>query len=94
MAERIPCCVPFCRRTRRPWNDPTSTHRWVCGTHWRHVSKTKKRRMSWALRRWNKLTCRGAGGTETVKARALSRIWWRTFEHACTEAIEAAAGIA
>lgn len=93
MTDRIPCVVIGCRRSRKPWSDG-SDHRWVCGTHWRHVSKVKKRRMSWALRRWNKITGRGAAHTNDVRAQALSRIWWRTFDTACKEAIEAAVGIA
>jgi hypothetical protein len=90
---RIHCVALGCRRTRKPWGDGRET-RWVCGTHWRLVSKVKKRRMSKALRKWNKITCHGAGGTETRLARRWCRIWWMTFEAACKEAIEASVGIA
>ena len=31
--KRIPCCVPFCRRTRKP----DQYDQWICGVHWRLV---------------------------------------------------------
>jgi hypothetical protein len=40
MTDRIPCCVPFCRRTRR--NDGRFSE-WICGAHWRLVDKKLKR---------------------------------------------------
>lgn len=39
MTERISCCVPFCRRTTR--NDGTFSE-WICGKHWRLVSRKAK----------------------------------------------------
>lgn len=39
MTGRIPCCVPFCRRT-------ISVGRfseWICGPHWRLVGKRARR---------------------------------------------------
>ena len=36
---RIPCCVPFCRRTCRC--DGTFSE-WICGNHWCSVSKRAK----------------------------------------------------
>lgn len=93
MNERRCCIVPFCRRTRKPWGDGSET-RWVCGIHWRHVSKVKKRRMSRALRVWNKVTACGERNMNSKAAFRWNRIWWATFDRACKEAVEAAAGIA
>jgi hypothetical protein len=39
MAERMPCCVPFCRRTRR--NDGRFRE-WICAIHWRAVPRRLK----------------------------------------------------
>jgi hypothetical protein len=38
-SDRIPCCVPFCRRTRR---DDGSFSEWICGKHWALVSRKAK----------------------------------------------------
>jgi len=39
MTARIPCCVPFCRRTTR--NDGSFTE-WICAKHWRLVGRKAK----------------------------------------------------
>lgn len=47
MTERIRCLVPFCRRT-------TAAGRfseWVCGRHWRQVSRRLRTRYHRAKRR-------------------------------------------
>lgn len=37
MPDRIPCCVPFCRRTRKP-----GCSEWICQTHWAAVPKSMR----------------------------------------------------
>jgi hypothetical protein len=41
-ADRLPCCVPHCRRTRRA--DGTFSE-WICGKHWLATSRAWRRRM-------------------------------------------------
>lgn len=46
MAERLSCCVPFCRRTR-----PAGEYsEWICAKHWRHVDQ----RLRWLHRSWTR----------------------------------------
>lgn len=40
--SRVPCVVPFCRRTTKAGN----FREWICGKHWRPVS----RRLKWLKR--------------------------------------------
>jgi hypothetical protein len=40
MTDRLPCCVPFCRRTTR---DDGRFSEWICGAHWRLVDKELRR---------------------------------------------------
>lgn len=35
--DRIPCCVPFCRRTRKP-----GCSEWICQTHWAPVPRSMR----------------------------------------------------
>lgn len=42
---RLPCCVPFCRRTTAgPFGE------WICGKHWASVSRQTKRRRRCVMR--------------------------------------------
>lgn len=41
MADRHPCCVPYCRRTIAAAKLPEG-HEWICGKHWPLVSKAAK----------------------------------------------------
>lgn len=36
--NRVPCCVPHCRRTRKPGGGQF----WICGIHWRFVPMAVK----------------------------------------------------
>lgn len=76
--DRIPCCVPFCRRTRR--ND-IGFEEWICDDHWRAVPAPMRRVYSRALRRYR----RGVGGYGEPESRL-----WRRLRRA---AVEAAAGL-
>ena len=85
---RVPCIVPFCRRTRRRCRDEDDQARWICGKHWRHVSRTKKLLMRRCARRW-----RAIPDKRTWRAYHWNRLFWHTFDAAAREAIEAAGGI-
>jgi hypothetical protein len=52
---RIPCIVPFCRRTISPSGPHTGATEWICANHWRLVPRTWKRRLSLFKRhqRWD-----------------------------------------
>ncbi len=81
--DRIPCVVPFCNRTRKPW----PVCEWICGNHWRLISSTSKRVLFRLHRRMRK------AGTvqELVCLRKREGRIWNTIKK---QAIEAAAGIA
>jgi len=97
--ERLPCCVPFCRRTTRagPFRE------WICGKHWRLVSRKTKTRRRMAERIVARADARFAVQYEAQgctfreeqlrrcdAARGLARVSW---ERCKAEAIEAAMGI-
>lgn len=106
-ADRLCCCVPFCRWTRgqRKGKPPIRPdEEWICGPHWaavparlKHRKRLHRRFVRRELRRqplaaeWWKLP---SGSPERIKAIcmwALSRTIWRRCMRA---AIEAAGGIA
>lgn len=79
------CLVPFCKH----WTERFSeAGEWICGQHWRHVSRTKKRRLRLAYRRWCETT------PKSLAQGRWSQIWHIVWHRAKSEAIEAAAGIA
>lgn len=47
MAERLRCCVPFCRRTTGRYEPPTE---WICADHYKLVPAKLKRLRTKALR--------------------------------------------
>lgn len=58
--ERVPCCVPGCRRSHKPASFPE----YICATHWpltdrklRRVMFRARRQRDWetAARAWRKL---------------------------------------
>lgn len=94
MTLRLTCLVPFCRRTRgqRKGEPPIKPgEQWVCGSHWRHVAKTKKVRR----RRIRKLLVKAQAQPNRDRAiLRLRRMYWALWAEMVAEAIEAAAGIA
>jgi hypothetical protein len=76
---RIPCVVPFCRRTTAR----ADFDQWLCGDHWRLTDKASRRVYGRHLRRWRRY------GTASYGP-AAARIWRRL----CAQAIQRAAGIA
>lgn len=84
VVERLPCCVPFCRRTTAA----VRFDEWICAKHWSLVSprsKARKRKIAGLLRRAER---RGLNKPQiwTAAGRA-----WDTCK---AEAVERAAGIA
>ncbi|KAB0269007.1 hypothetical protein FEZ63_02555 [Microvirga brassicacearum] len=78
MSDRISCCVPFCRRTRK--ND-LGFLEWICGDHWRGVPKPMRQAYGRVTRRFR----RGLGEYGSRGDRL-----WRRVKRA---AIERAVGI-
>ncbi|HTE38026.1 MAG TPA: hypothetical protein VK630_15910 [Reyranella sp.] len=95
MAERLACCVPFCRRTFRqdkagtPWPEGSQV---ICGKHWRLASATMRRRYS----RLKRLHARGITSRHGRRPYHLNVAYVvrRCFERIVKQAIERAAGIA
>lgn len=90
--KRLHCLVPFCRRTRgqRKGEPPIRPGKeWICGVHWRHVSRFKKRHRARLLRLIRKAEKLNRTSVEThLRDRFLSL--WAEMKR---EAIEAAGGI-
>lgn len=93
MRERIPCVVPFCRRTMNA--DGHSTEH-ICGKHWRHADRDLRRRYN-KLKRWAEPLLEMAPDKHSPAARAeiiatvdeLYEMWGRLK----CQAIEGAMGI-
>ena len=97
--DRIPCCIPFCRRTAPRERHPNATEI-ICGKHWRTAAKQKRRVYSRAQRAWCRAAAREiapgsyANAADLVRAmRAWHRVerLWGAMK---TEIIQIAAGIA
>lgn len=89
MTKRISCCVPFCAHTRgdRKGQPPLKEgDEWICGDHWRLVSKVLKRRRS-KLKRYRRRL------HPSPKVDRLFEIDDRLWLAAKKQAIEKAAGI-
>jgi hypothetical protein len=50
--DRLPCLVPWCRRTRKREH----FREWICGKHWTLVDRDLRRRFSRSRRLWQKAT--------------------------------------
>lgn len=93
-ADRIHCCVPFCRR----WMRSESSDEMICAEHWRRIPLARRKvwnRIRFALdpdyrRRWRKpprwLTAISRGALHGRDRAALNRLW----ESLKREAIERA----
>jgi hypothetical protein len=82
-ADRVPCIVPFCRRTMAA--DKLAPYReHICMIHWRAVSARTK----WIRRRVKAKVAR-IGWTPAMQV-----LEGRTWDRAKRQAIEAAGGIA
>jgi len=80
MSERLRCCVPFCRRTRK--NVDPHMAEWICGDHWRLLDLRHRRVYGRYTRHWRRF---GADrNSEAV---------WRIWCWIKRKAIERAMGI-
>lgn len=86
MTPRIPCCVPFCRRTTGQ-----RYTEWCCGPHWRLGSGTLRRRKARVRRRIASLYRRG--GMHSAQWARLIRLHNAIWERIKAQIIERAAGI-
>ena len=84
MSDRIPCCVPFCRRTasRAKIGDHTEI---ICGKHYRLASATLRRRLTKIRRRYRYILPPG----ELARLHELDLRLWDRIK---AQAIERAAG--
>lgn len=90
---RLSCVVPFCRHTvgQRKGQPPiVEGAEWVCGQHWRHVSRHTKRRLARLRRLKERARQLGRQSVFEHLVRQGALVW----EDAKRQAIEAAAGIA
>ncbi len=96
--DRIPCCVPYCRRTAAREKFPGCTEI-ICGKHARMAPRTIRLRYRKLFRRYRK----NLGGMEywehpagsllRIEGVRLARILDRLWERYKAAAIQAAAGI-
>lgn len=98
MTDRITCCVPFCRRTRRPFED--GFRDWICGGHWRAVPRaTVKQPMFDLARKYRrKFGDRSywqmpPGSPERIEAVRIYGDWWDAWKLCKETAIERAMGL-
>jgi hypothetical protein len=77
-ADRVNCCIPFCRRTTAH----TEFNEWICGKHWPSVRASRRRLYA----RYKRLR-KASGNTRYV---GICAALWHALKR---EAIERAAGI-
>lgn len=96
MTDRLPCCVPFCRRTFK--NDEGFVEM-ICGKHWRMASQVKRRRRTRLFRAYRKRFGDNdywnypAGSPQRIAAVRLHRLCQKAWQSCKRDAIERAAGI-
>lgn len=96
MAERLSCCVPFCRRTR---HNREGYREWICAVHWPMVPTRLKRRRQKVDRLYrrrfgnNAFWTYKAGSPERLECVKLDRICAKAWEACKRAAVETAAGI-
>lgn len=84
MSDRVPCLVPFCRRTVAAEKLAAKGHtEWICAVHWKTVPLVFKRRKA----RFERLI---RIGRKTDRVLYLLKTTWRRCRR---EAIERAGGI-
>lgn len=94
MTDRLTCCVPFCRRTRKP-----GPSEWICSVHWPMVSTTTRRRKAKVYRMYRREFGREpywtfpAGSRERIRAVRLDRLCGKIWDRCKREAIERAVGL-
>lgn len=97
MADRIPCCVPFCRRTADGTKFEGSEI--VCGKHWRLASAPLRRRHGRFARLYRRRFGSNGywhyppGSPLRLDAIKLGRICNKLWDRCKAQAVERAAGI-
>lgn len=98
MSDRIPCMVPFCRRTASREKFP-NCDQIICGKHWRMAPVLWRRRHSRLVRRYHHLFD-GKGwwqyppeSLQRRQAIRLARLCDQMWDRCKQAVIEAAAGI-
>lgn len=98
MSERIPCCVPFCKRTASRDKFPNASEI-ICGKHWRMAPAAWRRRLSRLRRTYRRRFGDNgpwfyAGGTrERIDAWRIKDLDCRLWDRCKKAAIEAAGGL-
>jgi hypothetical protein len=101
MTLRIPCIVPYCRRTTAA-DRIAPNNEWICQIHWRLVPATVKRRKRLADRIWDRANAtflrlyeEQGGYLEQQYRRALAArdVRGAAWQRCKRQAIERAAGI-
>lgn len=69
MSDRVPCCIPFCRRTAAR-NKIGGATEIICGRHWRLSDKTQRRV-------YRRARARAMRNQTDVAFIAADRIWGR-----------------
>lgn len=96
MADRLSCCVPFCRRTR---HNRDNTSEWICGDHWRLVPARLRKRKYRLFRLYrhrygdNSFWAYPGGSPQRLGAVKLDRLCGKAWEACKRAAIEAAVGL-
>jgi len=84
-SDRIPCCVPFCKRTAARAKHPDAVEI-ICYLHWRIGSKVLRQRLSKLRKR--KERCRSE-----VDFSRLEWLDWQVWERLKKQIIERAMGL-
>lgn len=93
--DRLRCCVPFCRRTRRKDN----FRDWICREHWVTVPRTYRRRWQRLERTYKRRFARHgwwvfpAGSPRRLEAVKLDKLCRKAWERCRHAAIETAMGV-
>lgn len=94
--DRIPCVVPFCRRTARPECADTEI---ICGKHWRLASSILRRRYGRLARAYRRRFGSNGywdyppGSEQRIAAIKLGGMCNRLWDRIKRQAIERAGGI-
>jgi len=98
VTDRIPCCVPYCRRTASRAKFPHCSEI-ICGKHWRLAPAAWRRRRSRLARRYRRRFGDNppwhypAGSPDRIDAVRLRRLDNQLWERCKKAAIEAATGL-
>lgn len=89
MSGRIPCCVPFCRRSAARKDRLADATEIICGKHWRAAPAHLRRRLSKIRRLRKRAIMRG----DLMKNDQAVELDWKLWNQIKAAVIEAAAGM-